>query len=79
MTDTEYAYYHRLYLLTRTSMPRFLVKAVGRLLPKELPTFFLGDDDDESFTSEIMNLPHAQAVIPGGQLDRGLPPEATLQ
>ncbi|HJW70249.1 MAG TPA: hypothetical protein VJ829_12885, partial [Candidatus Binatia bacterium] len=88
----EYAYYHRLYLLTRTSMPRFLVKAVGRLplfrrypslierlLPKELPNFFLGDDDDGSFTSEIMNLPHAQAVIPGGRLDRGLPPEATLQ
>ena len=92
LTDKEYAYYHRLYLLTRTSMPRFLVKAVGRLplfrrypgliermLPKELPIFFLGEEDEGSFSSEILNLPHAQAVIPGGQLDRGLPPEATLQ
>jgi hypothetical protein len=74
-------------------MPRFLVKAVGKLplfrrypslieplLPKQLPTFFLGEEETgESFTSEILNLPHAQAVIPGGQLDRGLPPEATLQ
>ena len=92
LTDKEYAYYHRLYLLTRTTMPRFLVKAVGRLplfrrypaliermLPKELPIFFLGEEDEGSFSSEILNLPHAQAVIPGGQLDRGLPPEATLQ
>jgi radical SAM superfamily enzyme YgiQ (UPF0313 family) len=92
LTDKEYAYYHRLYLLTRTTMPRFLVKAVGRLplfrrypgliermLPKELPIFFLGEEDEGAFSSEILNLPHAQAVIPGGQLDRGLPPEATLQ
>jgi len=90
MSDKEYAYYHRLYLLTRTAMPRFLVKAVGRIplfrrypsliepmLPKELPTFFLGDEED-GWSSEILNLPHAQAVIPGGELDRGLP-GTTLQ
>ena len=84
MSDREYAYYHRLYLLTRTSMPRFLVKAVGRIpifrrypslidpmLPKRLPRFFLGKADD-SYVDEILNLPHAQAVIPGGELDRGI-------
>jgi anaerobic magnesium-protoporphyrin IX monomethyl ester cyclase len=92
MTDKEYSYYHRLYLLARTPLPRFLVKAVSRvplfrrypsliepMLPKHVPHFFLGEDDGDCLAKEILNLPHAQAVIPGGQLDRGLPPEATLQ
>ncbi len=92
LTDREYAYWHRLYLLTRTPMPRFLVKAVGKfplfkrfpqlidpMLPKELPSFFLGSKDGTEYESEIMNLPHAQAVIPGGELDRGLPGGPTLQ
>lgn len=90
MSDREYAYWHRLYLLTRTPMPRPLVRLVGKvplfrrfprlidpMLPKELPSFFLGGEDGQE--SEIMNLPHAQAVIPGGELDRGLPGRASLQ
>jgi hypothetical protein len=44
------------------------------LLPKQLPTFFLLDDDDDR-RSEILDLGHAQAVIPGSSLDRGLPAE----
>lgn len=83
--EGDYAYYHRLYLLTRTGLPRPVVKAIGRsrivrrfpslidpLLPKQLPAFFLVDDKGE-FAGEVMDLPHAQAVIPGGKLDRGLP------
>jgi len=81
MNEREYAYYHRLYLLTRTELPRGLVRAIGKipvfrrfpnllepLLPKQLPVFFIGDKGSD----EILNLPHAQAVIPGGELDRGL-------
>jgi hypothetical protein len=65
-------------------MPRFLVKPVGRIsifrrypalidpmLPKELPRFFLGKADD-SYVDEILSLLHAQAVISGGELDRGI-------
>jgi len=85
LSDRDYAYYHRLYLLTRTPLPRFVVRAIGSLpllrrfprlveplLPKALPVFFMGNDDDR-YASEVLNLPHAQAVIPGGELDRGLP------
>jgi radical SAM superfamily enzyme YgiQ (UPF0313 family) len=84
VSDRDYAYYHKLYLLTRTPLPRVLVKAVGRLpifrrfpslidplLPKKLPAFFLGDGDDGR-AGEVLDLGHAQAVIPGGTLDRGL-------
>jgi radical SAM superfamily enzyme YgiQ (UPF0313 family) len=85
LSDRDYAYYHRLYLLTRTPLPRFVVRAIGHLplvrrfpklidplLPKQLPLFFMGDDSDR-YVSEVLSLPHAQAVIPGGELDRGLP------
>jgi hypothetical protein len=41
-------------------------------LPKALPSFFLTDEKDSAYSKEVMNLPHAQAVIPGGSLDRGL-------
>ena len=84
VNERDYAYYHKLYLLTRTDLPRPLVRAVGRsrilrrfpglidrLLPKQLPAFFLLDDKGE-FAGEIMDLPHAQAVIPGGKIDRGV-------
>jgi len=87
LSERDYAYYHKLYLLTRTSLPRFLVRAIGnsrlvrrfpslidRLLPRKLPAFFLVDDGGE-FAGEVMDLPHAQAVIPGGKLDRGVPSE----
>ena len=87
LSERDYAYYHKLYLLTRTSLPRFLVRAIGnsrlvrrfpslidRLLPRKLPAFFLMDDGGE-FAGEVMDLPHAQAVIPGGKLDRGVPSE----
>ena len=87
VSDRDYAYYHKLYLLTRTSLPRFVVKAVGtlgifrrfptlidRLLPEQLPAFFLVDKDDRR-RDEVLDLGHAQAVIPGGTLDRGLPAE----
>ena len=92
LTDKEYAYYHRLYLLTRTTMPRFLVKAVGRLpLFRRYPATHRADAAEGAADllprrgrRRMLLLgdpepPHAQAVIPGGQLDRGLPPEATLQ
>jgi radical SAM superfamily enzyme YgiQ (UPF0313 family) len=84
VSDRDYQFYHKLYLLTRTALPRPLVRAIGNsrlarrfpklidpLLPKSLPTFFLVDDDTE-YGKEILNLPHATAVIPGGKLDRGL-------
>jgi hypothetical protein len=90
VSDRDYAYYHKLYFLTRTALPRFLVKAVGRLpvfrrypswidplLPKTLPAFFLIDGDDGR-AGEILDLGHAQAVIPGGRLDRGLEGGAAL-
>lgn len=51
--DRDYEYYHKLYLLTRTTVPRPLVRALGRsrlvrrfpslidpLLPKALPFFY---------------------------------------
>jgi radical SAM superfamily enzyme YgiQ (UPF0313 family) len=88
VSDDLYTYYHKLYYLTRTSLPRFVVRAIGSLglfrrfpslidplLPKTLPAFFLVDDDDAR-NSEILDLGHAQAVVPGGQLDRGLPADA---
>jgi radical SAM superfamily enzyme YgiQ (UPF0313 family) len=87
LSEQDYAYYHKLYFLTRTSLPRSVVKAIGSfplfrrfpslidpLLPKQLPIFFLADRDGEH-RSEILDLGHAQAVIPGGELDRGLPAE----
>jgi radical SAM superfamily enzyme YgiQ (UPF0313 family) len=87
VSDHDYTYYHKLYLLTRTNLPRFLVKAIGNfplfrqypalidpLLPKQLPSFFLLDDEDDR-RSEVLDLGHAQAVIPGSSLDRGLPAE----
>ena len=88
VSDELYAYYHKLYFLSRTSLPRFLIRTIGNLglfrrypslidpfLPKELPAFFLVDKDDAR-NSEILDLGHAQAVVPGGQLDRGLPADA---
>jgi radical SAM superfamily enzyme YgiQ (UPF0313 family) len=54
LTDADYAYYHRLYLLTRTRVPMWLKRALGRsrvvrrfpklidpLLPAKLPFFYL--------------------------------------
>jgi radical SAM superfamily enzyme YgiQ (UPF0313 family) len=85
VSDDVYTYYHKLYYLTRTPLPRFLVRAIGNLgvfrrhhslidplLPKTLPAFFLVDNDDAR-RKEILDLGHAQAVVPGGELDRGLP------
>jgi radical SAM superfamily enzyme YgiQ (UPF0313 family) len=85
VSDDVYTYYHKLYYLTRTSLPRFLVRAIGslglfrrhhslidRFLPKTLPAFFMIDHDDAR-RNEILDLGHAQAVVPGGELDRGLP------
>ena len=90
VSERDYAYYHKLYLLTRTDLPRPVVRAIGRsrvlrrfpglidrLLPKQLPAFFLLDDKGE-FAGEIMDLPHAQAVIPGGKIDRGISEAAHL-
>ncbi len=54
LTDADYDYYHRLYLLTRTELPREVVQAFGEsetirrepqlldpLLPERLPFFYL--------------------------------------
>lgn len=75
VSDRDYQYYHKLYLLTRTSLPRPLVKAIGALpifrwypslidplLPKTLPAFFLVDKDDKR-TAGMIDLGHAQAVL----------------
>jgi len=82
LSDEDYRYYHKLYYLTRTRLPRRLVRMLGRsrtirrhpslldpLLPKKLPFFFLGDVKD--FSPEVLDAPHSQAIIPGGELDRG--------
>ncbi|MFI5010665.1 MAG: hypothetical protein ACHQDY_10370, partial [Solirubrobacterales bacterium] len=87
LSDEDYRYYHKLYLLTRTPLPRRAVRTLGRsrlvrrfpqvldrLLPDKLPFTFLGNEDD--LTPEILDTPIAQAVIPGGELDRGAPPQA---
>jgi radical SAM superfamily enzyme YgiQ (UPF0313 family) len=87
VSDELYAYYHKLYLLTRTTLPRRVVQAIGnsrvvrrfpslidRLLPEKLPAFFLLDDDGP-YAGQVIDNPQAQAVIPGGTLDRGLPAE----
>src|SRR5262249_1940658 len=54
VSDRDYSYFHKLYLLTRTQLPRFVIKAVAKiplfrwypalidpLLPEKLPSFFL--------------------------------------
>ena len=87
LSDADYDYYHKLYYLTRTDLPRWLVRRLGKsrilrrwpslidpLLPKKLPFFFLGDPKDLS--AEVLDAPHAQAIIPGGELDRGQRAEA---
>lgn len=87
VSDDDYRYYHKLYLLTRTALPRPLVRAIGTLsifrrypslidpfLPKQLPTFFI-DAGEDARDAGILDLGHAQAVIPGGALDRGAPAE----
>jgi len=89
LSDHTYDYYHKLYYLTRTGLPRPLIRALGNsriirrrptlldpLLPKKLPFFFLGDPKELS--DEVVDMPVAQAIRPGGELDRGLPPEAAL-
>lgn len=87
VSDADYDYYHKLYYLTRTPLPRWLVRRLGKsrilrrwpslidpLLPKKLRFFFLGDPKDLS--AEVLDAPHAQAIIPGGELDRGHRAEA---
>ena len=67
LTDADYNYYHKLYLLTRTQLPRWLVRAIGNarlfrrfpslidpLLPKQLPFFYLDQyaiDLEDAFRS----------------------------
>jgi radical SAM superfamily enzyme YgiQ (UPF0313 family) len=83
LSQHEYDYYHRLYYLTRTMLPRRLVRALGRsrlvrrfprlvdpLLPEELPPFFLLDDASDAGAGAIDN-GQAQAIVAGGRLDRG--------
>jgi len=83
VSDRDYTYYHKLYLLTRTRVPRRLARMIGNsriarhfpsiidpLLPKELPIFFMVTPNDP-YAGEALNTPIGQAVIPGGTLDRG--------
>ena len=83
VSERDYRYYHKLYLLTRTRLPRPLVRALGRsrvvrryphlldpLLPDKLPTFFLLDESDAAFADEVLNLPHAQAVFVRNNTER---------
>lgn len=89
VSERDYRYYHKLYFLTRTNLPRRVVKAIGTsrlvrrfpslidpLLPKRLPVFFLGDGTDAP-SDDVLNVPHAQALIPGAKSDRGFPSETT--
>ncbi len=88
VSDADYAYWHKLYLLTRTNLPRRVIKALAGsrvvrrfpalldpLLPDKLPAFFLVDASGP-YAGEVVDNPQAQAVIPGGTLDRGLPAQA---
>jgi anaerobic magnesium-protoporphyrin IX monomethyl ester cyclase len=88
VSDRDYRYYHKLYLLTRTRLPRQLVRALGKsrivrrfprlidpLLPAKLATFFLLDESDAAYADEVLNLPHAQAVFERNNAGR----QATLQ
>jgi hypothetical protein len=81
VSDRDYSYYHRLYLLTRTALPRFVIKAVASfplfrlypslidpLLPKELPQFFLVDQGDLR-RHERIDLGYAQALIADRNVD----------
>jgi anaerobic magnesium-protoporphyrin IX monomethyl ester cyclase len=87
VSDRDYLYYHKLYFLTRTPLPRPLVKAIGRsrlfrrfprlldaLLPSQLPYHFLMDAGDAE-TTDVLNLPHAQAMLPAARGERGRPVE----
>jgi radical SAM superfamily enzyme YgiQ (UPF0313 family) len=90
LSDADYRYYHKLYFLTRTELPRWLVRAIGNsrivrrfpqlidpLLPQQLPIMFLDDKKTERVQS-VIDLPHAQAVIPKSaeKLDEKLGTEA---
>ncbi|MGH7786697.1 MAG: B12-binding domain-containing radical SAM protein [Candidatus Binatia bacterium] len=79
LSDADYRYYHKLYLLTRTELPRWAVRALGesrlvrrfpslldRFLPDKLPSFFLTGDT----AGDVVDTPHAQAIVPGGDRDR---------
>jgi hypothetical protein len=93
VSDRDYTYYHKLYFLTRTRLPRQLVKAIGRsrlfrrfprlidaMLPSQLPFLFLMDEGDAAYANDVLNLPHAQAMLPSAKGERGLHAEQpTLQ
>jgi radical SAM superfamily enzyme YgiQ (UPF0313 family) len=83
LTDADYLYYHKLYLLTRTRVPRRLVKMLGRsrlvrrmpslidpLLANQLPITFLMTPNEFGGT-EVFDTSIGQAVLPGGRFDRG--------
>lgn len=83
LTDADYLYYHKLYLVTREDLPRWLVRLLGRsrlirrfpwlldrFLAEKLPHFFLLKEGE--FTNDILDLPIAQAVFPDRSADRGL-------
>jgi radical SAM superfamily enzyme YgiQ (UPF0313 family) len=83
LSQHDYDYYHRLYYLTRTGLPRGVVRALGRsrlvrrfprlvdvLLPEELPPFFLLDDAGDGGAGGVDN-GQAQAIVAGSRLDRG--------
>ncbi|HJQ83107.1 MAG TPA: radical SAM protein [Candidatus Binatia bacterium] len=77
VSDRDYRFFHKLYLLTRTDVPRSVVRAAGRsrllrrfpslldpLLPKTLPQLFLDPADGEAETG-VLSSTYAQAVLPG--------------
>ncbi len=69
VSERDYLYYHKLYLLTRTRLPRGMIRKIGALrlfrrfpllidlfLPRRLPVFFLvagGDVRDKRWSSRI--------------------------
>ncbi len=69
LSDRDYRYYHKLYFLTRTQVPRWLTRKIGTLrlvrrfpwlidvfLPRRLPVFFFvagGDVRDKRWSSVL--------------------------
>jgi radical SAM superfamily enzyme YgiQ (UPF0313 family) len=76
--ERDYRFFHKLYLLTRTNLPRPVMRAVSRsrlmrrfpglidpLLPRKLPVLFLEPDAGDEQAAGVLNSTYAQAVIPG--------------
>jgi radical SAM superfamily enzyme YgiQ (UPF0313 family) len=84
LTDADYLYYHKLYLLTRTRIPRPLVRMLGRsrlvrrfpsvidpLLPAA-PSYTFLLTPEAAGAPDVLDTTIGQAVKPGGRFDQGV-------